>query len=176
MSRSAAHAERGFVDNSDNLSYTSKWGAVGPQNQRSLRKPRGMRMAQEWKEVTASELAVLEELWRQGPATIRQLTDVLYPGGSASLYATVQKLLERLEAKEYVVHERQKSINVFRVCVNRNDFVGGSLRAMAEKLSGGSLTPMLTNLVKTQSLSEGERQSLRDLLDSMDGKRKRPGK
>ena len=35
-------------------------------------------------DVTEAELAVLEVLWHKGPSTVRQITDVLYPGGGAS--------------------------------------------------------------------------------------------
>ena len=45
-----------------------------------------------------AELAVLQTLWERGPCTIRQLADTLYPSGTDTHYATVQKLLERLEA------------------------------------------------------------------------------
>src|SRR5436305_578523 len=51
------------------------------------------------RDVPEAELAVLELLWRDGPATRRQVADVLYPGGGPSQYATVQKLLERLQQK-----------------------------------------------------------------------------
>ena len=50
-------------------------------------------------DVPEAELAVLEILWEQGPATRRQITDQLYPGGSASAYTTVQKLLQRLDQR-----------------------------------------------------------------------------
>ena len=52
----------------------------------------------------SGELDVLRALWEDGPATIRALTDRLYPRGGASEYATVQKLLERLESitEEYL--------------------------------------------------------------------------
>ena len=56
-------------------------------------------MARTPQDVTDAELAVLQILWDGGAATIRQLTDVLYPGGGTAQYATVQKLLERLEAR-----------------------------------------------------------------------------
>src|SRR5262245_51653869 len=42
-------------------------------------------------EVTDAELAVLQVLWNQGQASVRQLMDVLYPEGGASAFATVQK-------------------------------------------------------------------------------------
>ena len=44
-------------------------------------------------DVTDAELAVLQALWERGTATIRQLTDALYPGGGPAQYGTVQKLL-----------------------------------------------------------------------------------
>ena len=57
-------------------------------------------------DTTDAELAVMQSLWDLprpgGAATIRELTDRLYPGGAASEYATVQKLLERLNNKGYV--------------------------------------------------------------------------
>ena len=57
-------------------------------------------------DITESELGVLRVLWDRGAATIRQLTDVLYPRGEAAQYATVQKLLDRMEAKGYVRRDR----------------------------------------------------------------------
>ena len=51
---------------------------------------------------------MLQVLWERGEATRRQVADTLYPGGSESHYATVQKLLERLEKKGFVRHGRRK--------------------------------------------------------------------
>ena len=62
-------------------------------------------MRRDLPELPDAELAVLQQLWERGPATIRQLTDALYPEGTDAYYATVQKLLERLEAKGcHVLH------------------------------------------------------------------------
>ena len=49
--------------------------------------------------MTEAELALLQSLWDAGPATIRQLVERVYKQGGTSVYATVQKLLDRLEAK-----------------------------------------------------------------------------
>ncbi len=51
------------------------------------------------KDVTDAELAVLQTLWDRGRSTIRQITELLYQDGSDASYATVQKLLERLQEK-----------------------------------------------------------------------------
>ena len=41
-----------------------------------------------------------------GPATIRQLVERVYKQSGASVYATVQKLLDRLESKGFVERDR----------------------------------------------------------------------
>jgi predicted transcriptional regulator len=127
-------------------------------------------MARNAQDVTDAELAVLQALWDRGPATIRQLTDQLYPRGGVAHYATVQKLLERLESKECVSRERGDGVNVFAPLVGKDELIGRRLQDMAEKLCGGSLTPLLTNLVRTKKLSAQERQALRSLIDELDTK------
>ncbi len=118
-------------------------------------------------EVSNAELRVLQSLWDHGPSTIRQLTERLYPAVTAAHYATVQKLLERLEKDKppYVSRDRSVTPHVFRSTVSRDAYIGGRLRVMAEKLCGGSLTPLLTHLIKTESLSAKERSELRRLLE-----------
>ena len=129
-------------------------------------------MARTPQDITDAELAVLEVLWEQGPATIRQLTDVLYPDGAAAHYATVQKLLERLESKGGVRRDRRSAVHIFAAAIERADLIGRKLRAVADKLCGGSLTPLLTHLVQASKLSTRERQELRALIEELDRKNK----
>jgi len=119
-------------------------------------------------DVTDAELAVLQALWDLGPATIRRLTDVLYPGGTEVHYATVQKLLERLEDKGHVRRDRSRRAHRFTAATDRETLVGQRLRAVAEKLSGGLMAPLLTHLVRAETLTAKERQQLRQLIDDID--------
>lgn len=125
-------------------------------------------MAQPARDVTEAELAVLQALWDGGPATIRQLVEKTYTDGGVSAYATVQKLLERLEAKGAVQRDRRQSPHVFEAALGRDELIGRRLRAVAETLCGGSLTPILTHLVRAESLSERERRELRALIDRLE--------
>ena len=118
-------------------------------------------MERPFPDVADAELSVLEVLWEQGPATIRQITDALYPGGTVSHYATVQKLLERLEAKSCVARDRSGWAHLFRAAIGRDDLILSRLQATADKLCGGSLAPLLTNLVRAKRLSARERRELR---------------
>jgi predicted transcriptional regulator len=116
--------------------------------------------------LTDAEFAVLEPLWRDGPQTIRQLTAVLYPQQTVSDYATVQKLLERLEAKRCVRRDRSKQAHVFRAAVEREQLIDERLKEIAERLCGGSLVPVLSQLVRRVRLSTAERDELRKLIEA----------
>ena len=115
--------------------------------------------------LTDAEFAVLEPLWEFGPQTIRQLTARLYPAQSTSDYATVQKLLERLEAKECVGRDRSETPHVFRAEIERETLIDDHLQQIADRLCEGSLVPVLNQLVQRVSLSKSERAALQKLLD-----------
>jgi BlaI family penicillinase repressor len=125
-------------------------------------------MSREVHDLPDAELAVLQALWDGGPATIRQLTDRLYPRGTDAYYATVQKLLDRLEAKGCVRRDRSSWAHVFRATLDRDELIGRRLQAVAEKLCGGSLTPLMTNLVRSKRLTPKERKEIRKLMEELD--------
>jgi predicted transcriptional regulator len=129
-------------------------------------------MARTPQDVTDTELAVLQLLWDGGASTIRHLVDTLYPGGGTAQYATVQKLLERLEQKGFVRRDRGGAAHTFTAAVGIDVLIGRRLQDVAEKLCGGSLTPLLTHLVRTRRLSERERRELRALIDELEPDRK----
>jgi predicted transcriptional regulator len=122
--------------------------------------------------VSETELCVLQVLWDSDCCTIRQITDVIYPEGGPTKYWTVQKLLERLEEKGYVRRQRQGTAHTFEAVVGRDEMIGRSLQEVARSLCGGSLTPLLTHLVRNRPLSSAERQELRDLINELDAKGK----
>jgi BlaI family transcriptional regulator, penicillinase repressor len=122
-------------------------------------------MAGELPDVTEAELAILQVLWDRGSVTIRQITDELHPQGGASRYATVQKLLDRLESKCCVERDRSLFVHRFAAAIDRDTLIGRRLRAVAETLCGGSFTPLLTHLARVKPLSDDERRALRALID-----------
>src|SRR5262249_59169609 len=122
------------------------------------------------------EVRVLQALWEQGPSTIRQLTERLHPGGGPAKYATVQVLLDRLEEKKYVTRQRTAAAHTFAAIVDRDELIGRKLRSVAETLCGGSVTPLLTHLMRARKLSAREREELRALIDELDEGGKKSGR
>ncbi|MDR3636085.1 MAG: BlaI/MecI/CopY family transcriptional regulator [Isosphaeraceae bacterium] len=125
-------------------------------------------MARTSQDVTEAELALLQALWDNGPATIRQLAEGVYGDAGASTYATVQKLLERLEAKQCVSRDRTGSVHAFRAALDRDALIGRRLRAVADSLCGGSVAPLLTHLVEREGLTDKELSELRALVKKLD--------
>jgi BlaI family transcriptional regulator, penicillinase repressor len=131
-------------------------------------------MARTPQDVTHTELAILQILWDQGPSTRRQITDLLYPRGGPAQYATVQKLLERLEAKGFVTAKnRGQGVLTFTVSVDRDELISRKLQEMAEKLCGGSMTPLLMNLVRAQPLTDRQLDELRSFVEDLRRKTRR---
>src|SRR5579871_4573267 len=126
-------------------------------------------MPDQTKDVSDGELAVLEILWSQGPTAIRQITDQLYPDGSPAHYATVQKQLERLGEKGFVQRDRSLHVHLFSATVARQDLIGRRVRAVIDKLCGGSLVPLLSHLAHSKELSPAERKALRNLVEKRIG-------
>ncbi len=129
-------------------------------------------MARTPQDVTDAELSVLQSLWEMRTATVRELTERLYPNGTSSETATVQKLLERLEAKKCVTRNRKTWPHQFTAAIERDTLIARQLQTTADKLCQGELHPLLTSLVKASGLSSSDRKSLRGLLDTLERDKK----
>jgi len=132
-------------------------------------------MSRSMPHVTDAELAVLQLLWERGPSAVRQVADVLYPGGGPSEYATAHRLLERLEDKGYVRRDKVQGVYLFRAAVDREAVLGQQLETLVERMCGGSLQPLLSTLIKSKRLSAEELRELLDLVER-ESRPKTPGK
>jgi len=133
-------------------------------------------MARTPRDVTETELAILQVLWDQQTANRRQITDVLYADSGPVQYATVQKLLERLEGKRLVRHARgPDGVLNFTATVGREDFISRRLLDMADRLCGGSLTPLLMNLIRAKPLDPREVSELQKLVKELSQQNRRKG-
>jgi BlaI family transcriptional regulator, penicillinase repressor len=126
------------------------------------------------REITDTELSLLNELWQRPSATVQELTEVLYGNNQPALLATVRKLLDRLEAKGCVSRDRTRWPHHYSAVVKREELAGNRLQAAADELFDGDLAPLLTHLVRSHRLTAEDRENLRKVLDELDGKG--PGK
>jgi predicted transcriptional regulator len=119
------------------------------------------------RDVTEAELAVLQVLWDHGPATVRDLTQVVYPHDVETQYSTVKRLLTRLENKGYVCRDRSETVHMYEAVVDRDELVGRRLEALARSLCEGSISPLLTHLANSERLTREQQKMLLSLIDEL---------
>ena len=112
-----------------------------------------------------AELAVMDLLWRNDRMTARQIRESLYPDETRSQHGTIQRLLQRLEEKGYVLRDRSLNIHFFTARISRRDYAGGQLESLASRLTGGSFAPLITHLVERNKLSGKDLEQIRAILD-----------
>jgi predicted transcriptional regulator len=115
--------------------------------------------------IANAELAVMELLWDHGSLTVRQIQDKLYGESDRSQHGTVQRLLQRLEDKELVEREKVGASNAFSACISREQYAGSQLESLVDRLTGGSIAPLLSHLIGQKRLSRAELRRLREILD-----------
>ena len=118
--------------------------------------------------VTDGELSILEVIWDQGTPSSREIAAVLYDKVIDSKLASVQKLLERLEAKGCVSRDRSDRAHRFRALFSREDFLRHRLQGVADRLCDGAIVPLVTTLLRSkQGLSPEQGAELRQLIDEL---------
>jgi predicted transcriptional regulator len=114
-----------------------------------------------------AELEVLKVLWATGPATVRDVAAALRTRRRRRAYNTVLTLLSRLRDKGYVRADRRDAAHLFRAVVTRDNLLGASLAALAERVCDGTASPLVHALVTGQKLSAEEIAQFRKLLDEL---------
>jgi BlaI family transcriptional regulator, penicillinase repressor len=102
--------------------------------------------------ISRFELELLEQLWKLGPASVREVQESL-PETHRPAYTTVQTMIYRLEEKKAV--RRVKKIgnaHVFEALVTRKAVHRKLIDDLLD-LFGGSAAPVMAHLVDSGKLS-----------------------
>jgi len=102
--------------------------------------------------VTRFELELLEQFWKLGRASVREVQESL-PEKDRPAYTTVQTIVYRMEEKKAV--RRVKKIgnaHVFEAILQRKDAYRGLIDDLLDLL-GGSAEPVMAHLVESGKLS-----------------------
>lgn len=111
-----------------------------------------------------AELAVMDLLWQQDRLTARHIREQLYPARPVQ-HGTVQRLLQRLEDKGFVERDRTLPVHLFSTVISRQAYACSQLESLADKLTGGSLAPLITHLMEQKKISRAEIERLRQVLE-----------
>jgi BlaI family penicillinase repressor len=117
--------------------------------------------------VSDAELEVLKVLWSTGPATVRDVAAALLKQRRRLAYNTVLTLLTRLREKGYVTADRRETAHLFRALVTRDELLGSTLAALADRVCDGTSSPLVQALVRGRRFSSDEIAQFRQLLDDL---------
>ena len=117
--------------------------------------------------VSDAELEVLKVLWSAGPVTVRDVAAALRKQRRRLAYNTVLTLLSRLREKGYVAADRGGTAHRFRAVVTREELLGSSLAALADRVCDGTASPLVHALVRGRRFTAAEIAHFRKLLDEL---------
>lgn len=117
-------------------------------------------------DITDAELALLKVLWIRKSETLRELTNTVYRSVTHGRIATVKTLLDRLEAKNFVTHDRSVRPHRFEAAVDRDAVIKCQLQLTAKKLCNMELEPILMVLIK--QVGSVDRKMAMTLLAELD--------
>ncbi len=109
----------------------------------------------------ASELEILEMLWRTGSVTIVEGQRALSADAG---YTTVQTRLNRLVKKGVVNRSRSKPAK-YTAAIQPEEVASKDLDLLLSKVSRGSVLPLVTHLVKDRALTCEEMDELKKLIN-----------
>ncbi len=110
-----------------------------------------------------SEWYIMEKLWEENPRTIVQLYHALKenPGWSKS---TVNTLLGRMVDKGIIHYEEGIKAKQYYPLVRREDAALAETESLLERVYKGSVSMMMSTLVKENALSDEEIEELYEIL------------
>ena len=114
---------------------------------------------------TERELDIMSVLWREGSGTVAEVKDGL---ADNSGYTTVLKMLQILEEKGMVRHEREGRASRYHPVVAQDEAGSHALRRIVDKIFQGSAELAVARLVRDTTLGPVEIQRVRALLDEAD--------
>lgn len=112
--------------------------------------------------LTEVEQSLMEVLWKAKSGTVSEVLAAL-PRRVA--FNTVQTTLRILEQKGYVGHHEEGRAFRYYPAIDRSKVSTGATHQLVRRFFGGSPAALALSLIKTESLSQQELQSIRALIE-----------
>jgi predicted transcriptional regulator len=113
---------------------------------------------------TEAELEVLGVLWKRGPATVREVHDVLQADRQTSLTTTL-KILQVMIAKRLALRDESGYPHRYRAASPEKRTQVRLVRELARRAFDGSVSRLLVRAVEDGGLSADELDDIQRLID-----------
>ncbi len=114
---------------------------------------------------TDAELEILAVLWSTGPATVRQVHELICRRRPAQ-YSTVLKFMQIMADKGLLLRDEQQRAHIYRAAKPREWTQQQLAGHLLERAFSGSAKELLIGALSAKKTSKSELAELRKLLDN----------
>ncbi len=113
--------------------------------------------------LTATELEMMNVIWRLGPCSVRQVVAALRPQRELA-YTSVSTIIRILEQKKYVVSVKEGRGHLYQAAVSKQAYQAASLARLVSNVFDGAPTLLVQRLLDSKQLSIEELEKIRSLM------------
>jgi BlaI family transcriptional regulator, penicillinase repressor len=128
-------------------------------------------MREETPRPTNAELEILTVLWSIGPATVREVYDVIRRRRSAQ-YSTILKFMQIMAEKGLVLRDEKQRAHIYSAAKSREWTQRQLAGDLLERAFSGSAKALLVGALSARKASRSELAEIRQLLDEYEKARK----
>lgn len=129
-----------------------------------IRKSRSSRSSQSSdKPLTATELEMMNVIWRIGPCSVLQVVEQLRPERELA-YTSVSTIVRILEQKGYVLSSKEGRGHLYEAAVSKEDYQRSTVQRMVTSVFDNTPALLVRRLLDTESLSSDDLAEIRALL------------
>ena len=114
---------------------------------------------------TEAELGILRVLWKKGPATVRQVNDVLSESRDTG-YTTTLKLMQIMAEKGLVTRDEKDRTHVYAARWSQGQTQHQLVNDLVDRAFGGSAAALVLQALSANSASPEELSEIERLIDA----------
>jgi predicted transcriptional regulator len=115
------------------------------------------------KPLTATELEMMNVLWRIAPATVHQVVEALLPQRQLA-YTSVSTIVRILEQKGYVRSRKEGRGHLYEPTIQKEAYQVASLQHLVSNVFDGTPTLLVQRLVDSEQLGPEQLDEIRRAL------------
>ena len=114
-------------------------------------------------EPSRSELEILQDLWKHGASTVREVHDRLHPA-SGWAYTTIKTIMDRMAVKSLVLREAFHGIYLYRAAVSRPAGLARWIHYFAGRILETDVSNVVALFAQGHEISKAELEELKRLI------------
>ncbi len=116
---------------------------------------------------TAAELAILRILWRDGPATVKQVHEAVYAGTDTG-YTSALKILQNMLAKGLVSRSTDARQHVYKASVSERPTLNRLVRGWMDSAFSGSSLALAMQALDARPIDRQELAELKAVIKRLE--------